>query len=55
MTPADDHAGLVGVLRLPQADADGFQCVRTGQSDRGLPSATFACTSGSKRITFVRT
>jgi hypothetical protein len=37
-------------------DVDGFECVRTGQSDGpGLPSSTFACTSGVKKVTFLRT
>jgi hypothetical protein len=40
---------------LPRVEADGFVCERTSQDERGLPSATYVCTSGSKRITFVRT
>ncbi|HJV09415.1 MAG TPA: hypothetical protein VJ653_07025, partial [Acidimicrobiales bacterium] len=34
---------------------DGFTCVRTAQSDRGLPSADYDCTSGSRRVVFHRT
>jgi hypothetical protein len=39
-----------------RVEASGFVCVRTSQDDgsRGLPSSTFECTSGSKRVTFVR-
>lgn len=40
---------------LPRVESDGFTCVRTSRSDRGLPSATYECTNGNKRITFVRT
>jgi hypothetical protein len=40
---------------LPRAEADGFVCVRTSQSDRGLPTSTYECTRGSARVTFVRT
>jgi hypothetical protein len=36
-------------------EADGFTCVRTGEEDRGLPTATYECTRGSQRITFTRT
>ena len=35
-------------------EVDGFVCVRTAQSDRGLPSADYACTGGSKKVTFHR-
>jgi hypothetical protein len=38
-----------------RGEAGGFTCVRTGQDDIGLPSATYECTRGSHRITFVRT
>jgi hypothetical protein len=38
-----------------QVEANGFLCVRTAQSDRGLPSSDFTCTSGSKIVTFHRT
>ncbi len=40
-----------------RVDADGFACVRTSQDDgaRGLPSSTFECTSGARRVTFDRT
>jgi hypothetical protein len=43
---------VTGAARL---DVDGFVCVRTARSDRGLPSADYECTSGSKRVTFHRT
>ena len=37
-------------------EVDGFVCVRTAQNDgRGLPSADYACSSGSKKVTFNRT
>lgn len=39
----------------PTADADGFHCVRTSQSDVGLPTSTYECTNGAERVTFVRT
>ncbi|HVF14208.1 MAG TPA: hypothetical protein VM942_06380, partial [Acidimicrobiales bacterium] len=38
-----------------RGEAGGFTCVRTGQEDAGLPSATHECTRGGQRITFVRT
>ena len=41
-----------GAARL---EVDGFVCVRTAQSDRGLPSADYECTSGPKKVTFHRT
>lgn len=41
---------------LPQAEADGWTCVRTGESDRYLPSATYECgRDGDAFISFVRT
>jgi hypothetical protein len=41
---------------LPRAEADGFVCVRTSQTEgRGLPSSTYECTSGGKTVTFHRT
>lgn len=40
---------------LPRTESDGFVCERTSQQEAGLPSATYVCTSGSRRITFVRT
>ena len=48
----------VGAVGGPsRVEASGVVCVRTGQDDgaRGLPSSTFECTNGSKRVTFVRT
>lgn len=38
----------------PRAEADGWVCVRTGETSRGLPTATYQCSSGSRTITFVR-
>ena len=38
-----------------RVEVDGFVCVRTAESDRGLPSSDFECTSGSKKVTFRRT
>jgi hypothetical protein len=35
-------------------EIDGFGCVRTAQSDRGLPLADSQCTSGAK-VTLHRT
>lgn len=38
-----------------RVEADGFVCVRTSQSDGpGLPSSNYECTSGVKKVTFVR-
>ena len=38
-----------------RVEVDGFVCVRTAQYDgRGLPSADYECTSGSKTVTFNR-
>jgi hypothetical protein len=39
-----------------RVEASGFVCVRTGQDDgaRGLPSSTFECSSGSKKVRFAR-
>jgi hypothetical protein len=40
----------------PQGEADGFTCRRASQDEgAGLPTATYECTRGSQRITFVRT
>lgn len=47
----------VGAVGAPsRVEANGFVCVRISQGGggRGLPSSTFECTSGSKRVTFVR-
>jgi len=38
-----------------RVEVDGFVCLRTAESDRGLPSSDFECTSGSKKVTFRRT
>lgn len=35
-------------------EMDGFVCVRTRQSDLGLPAADYECTSGAKKVTFHR-
>ncbi len=40
---------------LSTIDAEGYHCERTGQEDFGLPSSTYECTNGAKRITLVRT
>ena len=37
------------------ADLEGFHCVRTATEDFGLPSSTYACTAGARKVTFVRT
>ena len=50
---AGAQAGAVnGPARL---NVDGFLCIRTAQSDRGLPSADYECTNGSKLVRFHRT
>jgi hypothetical protein len=36
-------------------EVDGFLCFRTAQSDRGLPSADYECSNGSKVVRFHRT
>lgn len=38
-----------------RVEADGFVCLRTAETDVGLPASDFECTSGSKRVTFHRT
>jgi hypothetical protein len=40
-----------------RVEADGFVCIRTSAraGDHGPPSAVFECTSGAKKVTFVRT
>jgi len=38
-----------------RVEVDGFTCIRTSESDRGLPSSEFECTSGPRRVTFRRT
>lgn len=46
----------VGAIGEPsRVTADGWVCVRTAFSDRFLPNSQFACTSGSKTVTFTRT
>ena len=37
-----------------RVETDGWVCVRTSQSDQGLPSSEFECVSGSKKVTFRR-
>ena len=37
-----------------RVEADGWVCVRTSQSDQGLPSSEFECVSGSNKVTFRR-
>jgi hypothetical protein len=51
-----DVGGPLGPVNgAPRGEAGGFTCERTGETDAGLPSATYECTRGSQRITFVRT
>ena len=38
-----------------RAEADGFTCIRTGQSSAGLESATYECTNGPRKVSFTRT
>lgn len=46
----------VGAIGGPsRVEADGWVCIRTASSDRFLPNSDFACTSGSKTVTFHRT
>ena len=46
----------VGAIGEPsRVEVDGWACVRTASSDRFLPSSDFACTSGARVVTFVRT
>ncbi|HWI02932.1 MAG TPA: hypothetical protein VNT52_03780 [Acidimicrobiales bacterium] len=50
-------AGEAGPVNGPDAafNVDGFWCLRTGGSERGLPSADYACGGGQKKVTFHRT
>lgn len=50
-------AAQAGPVDAPVAafKIDGFLCLRTGGSQRGLPSADYACDGGSKQLTFHRT
>lgn len=34
---------------------DGFRCVLTGTEEDPLPRASFECTDGNRKVTFVRT
>lgn len=46
----------VGAIGEPsRVETDGWVCIRTASSDRFLPNSDFACTSGSKTVTFHRT
>ena len=36
-------------------EVNDFRCVRTSATQDPIPTATYECTSGPKRITFVRT
>lgn len=38
-----------------RSEGAGFTCVLTGRSTEALESATYECTSGTRRITFRRT
>lgn len=56
---AEDLVRKVGAQAGPvngpaRLEVDGFVCVRTRQSDGGLPSADYECTSGAKKVTFHR-
>ena len=48
-------ARLVAVGGPERLESEGFVCVRTAQSDYGLPSSDYECSSGSKRVAFHRT
>lgn len=38
-----------------RVEVDGYVCGRTGENTGpGLPTSYFACTSGSKKVTFTR-
>lgn len=37
-----------------RVEADGWVCVRTSQSEQGLPSSEFECVNGSRKVTFRR-
>ena len=46
----------VGAVGEPsRVEADGWVCIRTASNERFLPNSDFACTSGSKTVTFRRT
>lgn len=48
--------GPLGPVNGPaRVEKEGFVCVRTSRGDDGLPTSVYECTSGAKRITFVRT
>jgi hypothetical protein len=50
------HAAPWGPENGPaHADADGFSCDRTGQSDIHLPRANYKCTRDSQILSFIRT
>lgn len=38
-----------------QLDVEGYRCVRVRTSQDPIPQAFYECTSGSKKVTFVRT
>jgi hypothetical protein len=38
-----------------RVEVDAFVCIRTAETDRGLPTSYFECTSGSATVTFIRT
>lgn len=38
-----------------QLDVEGYRCVRVRSTEDPLPQAFYECTSGAKRVTFVRT
>ena len=46
----------VGAIGEPsRVEVDGWVCIRTASNERFLPNSDFACTSGSKTVTFHRT
>lgn len=48
-------SSLVAVGGPASLEVDGYRCTRTGETQDPIPSATYECASGSKRVTFTRT
>ncbi len=44
-----------GAERPQEVDVEGYHCVRTSAEQDPLPRAHYECTSGAKKVTFVRT
>ncbi len=38
----------------PELDVEGFHCVRVASQQDPLPTSTYECTDGAKKVTFVR-